>query len=106
MAATLVLRMGREKSVLRMHPWIFSGAVAELRGDAGAGDSVRVEASTGEALGWAAWSPDSQIRARMWSFDPDDTIDHAFIAKRVAESAARRDDLASITDGSRLVFSE
>ena len=104
--STLVLRPGREKSLLRMHPWIFSGAVAQLLGDAAPGDTVRVESSKGDPLGWAAWSPASALRARMWSFEPHTNIDADFVTERVIASTRRRDDLASMTDAARLVFSE
>ena len=65
----LLLKSGREKSLLRRHPWIFSGAVARVQGDPGPGDSVAVRAAGGEFLAWAAYSPSSQIRARVWSWD-------------------------------------
>lgn len=68
MSAKLILKAGREKSLLRRHPWIFSGAVAELQGEAQAGDTLEVHSSHGEQLGLAAYSPQSSIRARMWAF--------------------------------------
>lgn len=73
---------------MRRHPWIFEGAVAHLKGRVRAGDTVAVFADNGRPLGRAAFSPHSQIRARMWSFDPDETIDHAFFKRRVAAAAA------------------
>jgi 23S rRNA (cytosine1962-C5)-methyltransferase len=60
------LRDGKERSLLRRHPWIFDGAIAKGGGDAG--ETVRVESDTGQFLGWAAFSPASKIRARVWSF--------------------------------------
>lgn len=79
----LNLKPGREKSLLRKHPWIFSGAVAGTRDDPGAGDTVRVCAADGRFLGWAAYSPDSKIRARVWSFDESETIDDTFFRNRL-----------------------
>jgi 23S rRNA G2069 N7-methylase RlmK/C1962 C5-methylase RlmI len=67
--ATLTLHPGKEKSVLRRHPWMFSGAVAQLEGRARPGDTVDVVSAEGRPLARAAWSPASQIRARIWSFD-------------------------------------
>lgn len=64
----LVLKKGREKSLLRRHPWIFSGAIQHIEGQPGIGDSVQVVSSKGDALGVAAYSPHSSIRARMWEF--------------------------------------
>jgi 23S rRNA (cytosine1962-C5)-methyltransferase len=66
------LKPGREKSLLRRHPWVFSGAIDKLHGSPASGDTVEVCASDGRFLAWAAWSPQSQIRARVWSFEEPD----------------------------------
>ncbi|MBK9022324.1 MAG: class I SAM-dependent methyltransferase [Sulfuritalea sp.] len=106
--ATLILHPGKEKSVLRRHPWLFSGAVARLDGRARPGDTVDVVSHEGRPLGRAAWSPASQIRARMWSFAADETIDHAFFKRRVAASVARRAALPELAgqQGLRLIHAE
>jgi len=105
--ASITLHPGRERSVLRRHPWIFSGGVARVDGDPAPGDTVLVRSSSGDGLGRAAYSPASQIRARMWTFDPDEVVDDGFVAARIAASAARRTALLSSgTDSARLVFSE
>ena len=64
-APRLTLKPGRERSLLRRHPWIFSGAIAEVRGAPQSGDTVDVRAADGRFLAWAAYSPASQIRARV-----------------------------------------
>ena len=104
----LTLQPGRERSLLRRHPWIFSGGVARVRGSAQPGDTVLVETAAHEPIGLAGFSPASQIRARMWTFDPDAVVDDAFVAGRVAAAAARRADLLGDgrTDSARIVFSE
>ena len=89
----LILKGGREKSLLRRHPWVFSGAVERVEGTLQAGDAVRVESADGVALGVAAYSPQSQIRARMWTFAADTPIDISFLRARVAEAVARRNAL-------------
>lgn len=106
--ATLILHPGKEKSVLRRHPWLFSGAVAQLDGRARPGDTVDVVSHEGRPLGRAAWSPASQIRARMWSFAADETIDHAFFKRRVAASVTRRAALPELAgqQGLRLIHAE
>lgn len=106
MEPTLVLRPGRDKSVRRLHPWVLSGSVAEVRGDAKPGDTVLVTSAEGEVLGRAAYSPASRIRARMWTNDSDTVVDDAFVSARMLASAARRDHLAPISDSARLAFSE
>ena len=107
-SATLWLQPSRERSLVRRHPWIFSGGVGRVDGSPAPGDTVRVRAADGSDLGWAAYSPASQIRARMWSFSPDAVVDPAFVAARVTAAAARRAPLLSGggTDSARLVFSE
>lgn len=99
----VVLKPGREKSVLRRHPWIFSGALAA--GEADAGEIVAVESSRGERLGYAAFSPASQIRARMLAFAPDVVPDEEFIASRVRAAVALRGKMAA-NAGVRLVNAE
>lgn len=68
MSATVHLKPGRESSLLRRHPWVFSGAVATVGGAPEPGDTVAVHAADGTLLGHGAWSPASQIRVRMWTF--------------------------------------
>ena len=106
--ATLILHPGKEKSVLRRHPWLFSGAVAQLDGRARPGDTVDVVSHEGRPLARAAWSPASQIRARVWSFDVAETIDHAFFKRRIAAAVARRAALPELAGqpGLRLVHAE
>lgn len=106
--ADLILKSGNDRSVLRRHPWIFAGSVDRLEGRARAGDTVLVMDSRGKPLARAAWSPESQIRARVWSFDPEQSIDHAFIKRAVAASVARRANHPWLAgqDGVRLIHGE
>jgi 23S rRNA (cytosine1962-C5)-methyltransferase len=82
--------------------------VARVEGAPAPGHTVLVRGADGTQLGWAAYSPASQIRARMWTFAADDTVDDSFVAARVAAAAARRSLLLSsgLPDSARLVFSE
>ncbi len=97
----------RERSLVRRHPWVFSGAIDRVTGAPAAGDTVLVCTAQGTALGLAAYSPASQIRARMWTFDAEQQITAELIAARIAAAAHRREHLlASGTDSARLVFSE
>ena len=92
----------------RRHPWIYDSAVARLDGRARPGDTVTVLGDSGAPLGKAAWSPESKIRARMWSFDPDAVIDHAFFKRAVAAAVARRATHPALVgqDGVRLIHGE
>lgn len=100
----LRLRPGKEKSLLRRHPWVFESAIAKGGGDAG--ETVRVESHDGRFLVWAAFSPSSQIRARAWSFVETQRIDAAFLTA-LCERAVRARSLFDLpSDGIRLVHGE
>jgi 23S rRNA (cytosine1962-C5)-methyltransferase len=101
MSITLVLKEGREKSLLRRHPWIFSGAVGQLKGPAKPGDTVMVRSAAGKFLAWAACSPASQIRARVWSFLEQERPDEAFLRERVRQAVVRRAHLAADSDAAK-----
>jgi 23S rRNA (cytosine1962-C5)-methyltransferase len=98
------LREGKERSLLRRHPWVFAGSVD--KGGADGGETVRVESHDGRFLAWAAFSPSSQIRVRAWSYDEAERIDAAFFARRIAAAVALRARLAVASDGVRLVHGE
>ncbi|MCK6434215.1 MAG: class I SAM-dependent methyltransferase [Aquabacterium sp.] len=98
------LREGKERSLLRRHPWVFQGSIA--KGGADAGETVRVEAHDGRFLAWGAYSPSSQIRVRAWSFDEAERIDEAFFQRRLQRAVALRTRLAIASDGQRLVHGE
>lgn len=102
------LKPGREKSLRRRHPWIFSGAIASVENRPEPGTTVRVLAHSGEFLALAAYSPASQIRLRVWSFDEEPGIDAAFIHGRIARSVMMRRQLGLLEVGGacRLVFGE
>jgi 23S rRNA (cytosine1962-C5)-methyltransferase len=106
--ARLILNPERERSLLRRHPWLFESAVSRLDGRARPGDTVEVFADDDTPLGRAAYSPASRIRARMWSFDPKETIDDAFFKRRVAMAVGRRERLPELRGrhGLRLINAE
>jgi 23S rRNA (cytosine1962-C5)-methyltransferase len=103
----LKLKPGRERSLALRHPWIFSGAIASVEGNPGAGATVDVIAADGTFAARAAWSPASQIRGRVWSFDPDVVIDDAFFTHSIGRAASAR---AAMLDhqhtGCRIVHAE
>ena len=100
----VVLRPGKERSLLRRHPWVFEGSVQSGRADAG--ETVRVQAADGRFLAWAAYSPASAIRLRGWSFDEAERIDGAFFERRIVRALALRERLALPSDGMRLIHGE
>lgn len=104
----IILKPGREKSVLLHHPWIFASAIHEIKGSIRTGDTVIVRSSDGELIGSAAFSESSQIRARMWSWDTSEKIDGDFFKKRILAAIEKRQKFIYNKDCSayRLIFSE
>ena len=98
------LKDGRERSLLRRHPWVFDGAIAS--GSAESGETVRIESHAGQFLGWAAFSPTSKIRARVWSFNEAQSIDTSFFIARIAQAISARSLFDIKSDGLRLIHGE
>ncbi|MBE4620880.1 class I SAM-dependent methyltransferase [Vibrio navarrensis] len=92
MSASIYLAKGREKSVIRRHPWIFSRGIDKVEGNPQLGETVDVLAHDGKWLAKAAYSPESQIRARVWSFEKQD-INKAFFVKRLQDAQLLRQEV-------------
>lgn len=101
----LILKPGREKSLKRRHPWVFSGAVAKLPDAVEGGETVEIRASDGEFLALAACNPQSQIVGRVWDWRVRE-IDAAFFLERVARAVALRRRLLPDCAALRLVHAE
>jgi 23S rRNA (cytosine1962-C5)-methyltransferase len=98
------LHAGRERALLRGHPWVFESSIAKGRADAG--ETVRLEAHDGRFLAWGAFSPASAIRVRAWSFDEAERIERGFFERRVVQALALRARLPIASDAMRLVHGE
>ena len=105
---SLLLKPGRERTVLQHHPWVFSGAVAQLQGKPDPGETVAVRAPQGDFLAYAAYSPQSRIAARLWTWDPAETINADFLRRRLQAALDLRKALVpdAETDALRLVHAE
>ena len=102
----LILKKGKEKSLLRRHPWVYDTAVERAAGNPKAGDTVKVVAKDGRFLAWASYSPASTLRARCWSFREDEVIDDIWFEKKIREAVAARDGLLERTNARRFLFGE
>jgi len=102
----LIIKNARDKSLLRRHPWIFSGAVTSVEDGAQSGDVLRVQAADGRFLAYAAYSEKSQIVGRVLSFEENDVIDEEFFRMRVRAAIARRAPLSAQGNALRLIHSE
>ena len=98
------LREGKERSLQRRHPWIFESAIA--KGSADSGETVRVDSFDGKFLAWAAFSPTSKIRARVWSFDETQRIDAPFFIAACAQSIRDRARFDIKSDSLRLIHGD
>ena len=105
---TVRLKAKRDRPTRFGHPWIFSGAVESVDGTPARGETVTVTNNKGTVLGRGAWSPDSQIRIRMWTFDADTEVDEAFFERRLRQALAVRDgmEIRFATNALRLVNAE
>ncbi|EMB4113950.1 23S rRNA (cytosine(1962)-C(5))-methyltransferase RlmI [Serratia nevei] len=108
MTVRLYLAKGREKSLLRRHPWVFSGAVQRVEGKALSGETIDILDSQGKWLARGAYSPESQIRARVWTFQKDEEINIDFFIRRLQQAQSWRDWVAQRDglDGYRLIAGE
>lgn len=90
-SSSIILEKGREKSLLRRHPWVFSRAIKSVQGKPEQGETVNVVDAHGNWLAYAAYSPQSQIRARVWSFNKEQAINLAFFIERLQQAQTLRD---------------
>ena len=88
--ACIVLKTGREQSLRRHHPWVFSGAVRRVEDAPHPGDTVHIFGAEGEWLATGSYSPASQIPARVWTFEPGQKVTPEFVAERLEQAMALR----------------
>jgi len=105
---SIILKPGREKALNRRHPWIFSMAIEKIKGKPELGSTVDILDSKGKWLACGAYSPESQIRVRIWSFEQDVIINTAFFIERIKAAGVSRSELINQQQltGYRLVAAE
>ncbi len=109
----VILKPGRERSVIQRHPWLFSGAIDQISGTPETGETVQVLDSKGNFLAYGAYSPKSQIRIRIWTQDQKEVIDKEFFRSRLQAAISFRKatllkdiDIKSPAIATRLVYAE
>lgn len=102
----LILKKGKERSLLRRHPWVYDTAVHRLTGKPEVGETVRVLSAEGKALALAAYSPESSLRARCWTFDCNEEINREWFVQKIRQAIQARSSLKSRTSAIRLIFGE
>src|SRR4030042_6929469 len=90
----IVIKPGREKSLVRRHPWIFSGAVLAVHGSPKTGETVDVLSASGGFLARAAFSPNSNIVGRVWTWDPTELVNPDFLQRRFKQALELRENMA------------
>jgi len=102
----LILKKGREKPLKHKHPWIFSGAVERVEGDPGHGETVEIRSFGGDFLAQGAYSPESQIQARAWTWQKGQKISADFFRLRIRKAIQYRERINFIFPMRRLVHAE
>ena len=104
----VILKKGRERSLLRRHPWVFSGAVQSADSNINPGETVQVISSQNQVLGLGSYSPHSQIRVRMWTYDPGQSFDKHFFSDHIKEAINLRESLGipKLTSAYRIISAE
>jgi len=104
----VVLKRGREISIYRRHPWVYSGAILKVVGSIEPGEIIRVLSNKGEFLGVGWYSPASQIRVRMLNFGDEESLGEDFLYKKIQRAISLREALIDVIDSSayRLINSE
>jgi 23S rRNA (cytosine1962-C5)-methyltransferase len=104
----VILKPGREKSIVHRHPWIYSGAIAKTDGSPAPGDTVEVLSAAGHWLARGTFNGRSQITVRLYSWHQDQPLDEALLTGRLHRAIATRESLGigQIATAYRLVNAE
>lgn len=94
---SVILKKSADKFIKRRHPWIFSGAIEKIGGNPSNGDTVQIFTSNKTLIGFGSFSPSSQIRVRVWSFNPEEKIDSDFFRKNIVEAKSLREKILDTT---------
>ena len=107
--ANLILKKDREASLIRHHPWVFSGAVLRIDRNPELGETVNILSHRGDLFAKGAYSPYSNISSRVWTWEPDEDVDRKFFELRIAKALKLREDtglLSTSVDALRLIHGE
>ena len=108
MEKKIIIKAGRESSILRRHPWIFSGSIGEVKGNPYKGETIAVESADGVFLGKCGYNPESSIQGRMWTFGEEE-VDVSFLKEkmRIAISLRKKINYINPLNNSyRLIYAE
>jgi 23S rRNA (cytosine1962-C5)-methyltransferase len=105
---SIILKKGKEKAVLHRHPWVFSGAIENVKGKPVNGDIVRLVNAKGDFMAYGFYNDQSRVALRLLEWDEQVTVDEDWFRNKVAIAVASRSELLSTgaTNTCRLIFSE
>jgi 23S rRNA (cytosine1962-C5)-methyltransferase len=106
--SSVILKKAADSFIKRKHPWIFSGAINRLEGNPSNGETVQIFTSDKKLIGNGSFSPSSQIRVRVWSFDPEEKIDEGFFRRKITLANSLREKIIDIskTNAYRIINAE
>ncbi|MDB5159329.1 MAG: pseudouridine synthase [Mucilaginibacter sp.] len=104
----IILKKGKEKAVLQRHPWVFSGAIEQVKGKPANGDIVRLVNAKGDFMAYGFYNDQSRVALRLLEWDESITVNEDWFRHKVADAVAGRNELLSTgaTNTCRLIFSE
>lgn len=102
----VVVKPERVKKLQNQYPWLYADEIAEIRGDAHAGELVEIRDARGDFIARAFFSPTSHIAARIITYDASEKINRAFFERRFEQALARRVHAIVNTNALRLVHGE
>lgn len=106
--SSVFLKKSADSFIKRKHPWIFSGAIEKVEGNPANGETIQIFSSNKTLVGVGSYSPSSQIRVRVWSFNPEEKIDKDFFRKKFLAASQFRKRIVdtSQTNAYRIINSE
>lgn len=108
MSAQVFLQPRRARPFFGRHPWVFAGAIQRVDGIPSDGDVVTLRTDSGLYVATGLYNGQSNIRVRLYSWNPEQPIDDAFFRRKIQLAIQLREDLHLIspTGACRLVNSE
>ncbi|NWG27569.1 MAG: class I SAM-dependent methyltransferase [Ignavibacteriaceae bacterium] len=108
MVPSVILKKAADNFIKRKHPWIFSGAIEKVEGNPSNGETVQIFTSNKIPIGHGSYSPSSQIRVRVWSFNPEEKIDSEFFRRKIFLANSLREKVIdfSKTNAYRIINAE
>ena len=105
---SIILKKSADSFIKRKHPWIFSGALEKVDGNPSKGETVQIFTSEKKLVGLGSFSPSSQIRVRVWTFNPEEKIDEAFFRGKIDQAKSLREKILNVytTNAYRIINSE